>query len=128
MIPIIQTLDGKLAPDVNDGVVVWEIRSGGPAAKSELRPGDVIIAVDGKTVRTSRQLKDEIAAKPPGHVTVLDVVRAKQHLSIKVTVAALPAEQEMATETHPSNSQVEAISLGLTVEPMSKKSSQTIRY
>ncbi len=119
--PDFQTLDGKLAPDVNDGIVVWEIRPDGPAAKSELRPGDVIIAVDDKTVRTSRQLKDEIAAKPPGHVTVLNVVRAKQHLSIKVTVAALPAEQEMATETHPSNSQVEEISLGLTVEPMSKK-------
>ena len=51
----------------------------------------MITAVDDKAVKTSRQLKDEIAAKPPGHVTVLNVVRAKEHLLIKVTVAALPA-------------------------------------
>jgi serine protease Do len=118
--PDYQTLDGKLAPDTKEGVIVREIRSNGPAAKSELRPGDVITAVDDKTIKTSRQLKDEIAAKPPGKVTVLNVVRAKQHLSIKVTVAALPPEQEMTAETHPSNGQAEAVSLGLTVEPMSK--------
>jgi serine protease Do len=115
--PDYQTLDGKLAPE---GVVVREIRSDGPAAKSDLRPDDVITAVDDKTITTSRQLKDEIAAKPPGRVTVLNVLRAQQHLLIKVTVAALPPEQEMAAETHPSANQVEAVSLGLTVEPMSK--------
>jgi serine protease Do len=115
-----QSLDGKLAPDAKEGVVVIEIRSDGPAAKSELRPGDVITAVDEKPVKTSRQLKEEIASKTPGHVTLLNVVRAKQHLSIKVTVATLPAEQEIAGEMRPSNGQVEAVSLGLTVERMSK--------
>ncbi|HUD48518.1 MAG TPA: trypsin-like peptidase domain-containing protein [Candidatus Baltobacteraceae bacterium] len=118
--PDYQTLDSKLTPDVKDGVVVWEISSDGPAGKSDLRPGDVITAVDDKVVKTSRELKNEIAAKPPGHVTVLNVVRAKEHLLIRVTVAALPPEQEMAAEMHPSNDKAEAVSLGLTVEPMSK--------
>jgi serine protease Do len=118
--PDYQSLDGKLAPDAKEGVVVREIRSDGPAAKSELRPGDVITAVDNKTVKTSRQLKDEIASQAPGHVTVLNVVRARQHLSIKVTVAALPPDQEIVAETRSSNGQTEATSLGLTVEPITR--------
>lgn len=118
--PDYRTLDSKLAPDAQDGVIVQKILPNGPAANSDLRPGDVITAVDDKTIKTSRQLKDEIEAKKPGHVIVLDVVRARQHLSIKVTAAALPTEEEMAAGAHPPNGQTEATSLGLTVEPMSK--------
>jgi serine protease Do len=114
------TLETKLAPDTKDGVEVREIRADGPAAKSELRRGDVITAVDDKAVKTSRQLKDEIAAKPPGHMTVLNVVRASQHISIKVAVAALPNEEEMAGAARPSPRQEDPVSFGLTIEPMSK--------
>ncbi len=76
--------------------------------------------MDDKSVTTSRQLKDEIAAKHPGHVTALNVVRARQHLLIKVTVAELPTEAEMAADRRPSRGQSEEVSLGVTVEPMSK--------
>jgi serine protease Do len=118
--PQYRSLDNKLAPDAQDGVVVKEIMPHSPASKSDLRPGDVIIGVDDKTIKTSRQLKDEITSKPAGHVTVLNVVRAKEHLLIKVTVAAQPAEQETAADSRPSNGQSEAVSLGLTVESLSK--------
>ncbi len=91
-------LESKLAPDTKDGVEVRGILPRGPAAKSELRAGDVITSVDGKPVATSRELKEEISIKPPGHVTVLSVVRATQHLTIKVAVAALPDRDEVAHE------------------------------
>jgi serine protease Do len=115
-----QGLEDKLAPDTHDGVVVEQIEPNGPASKSDLRPGDVVTAVDSKPVATSRQLKDIISAEKPGHTAVLDVVRAHEHIAIKVTVAALPTEQEMAAETPSSSGEIEAASLGLTVEPMSK--------
>jgi serine protease Do len=118
--PEYRDLDNKLAPDAQEGVVVKGIISHSPAAKSDLRPHDVITAVDNKTIKTTRQLQEEIAVEKPGQVTVLNVVRAKQHLSIKVTVAALPPEEELAAEMHPSKGQAAAVSLGLTVEPMSK--------
>jgi serine protease Do len=114
-------LDGKLAPDTQEGVVVMEIMPGGPASKSDLRPGDVITAVEGKSVKTARGLKDEIAAKKAGRAVVLEVVRGKEHLSIKVTPEALPGEQEMASKAHGGNGEVEAASLGLTVQALSKE-------
>jgi len=119
--PAYRGLDNKVAPDVLDGVVIKEIIPHSPAAKSDLRPGDVITGVDDKAIKTSRQLKDEITSKPPGQVTILNVVRAKEHLLIKVTVAAQPAEQVLASEAHPTTDQAEAVSLGLTVESLTKR-------
>jgi serine protease Do len=119
------SLDGKLAPDVHDGVLVKAIRPGGPAAKSELQPGDVITAVDGKTVQTTRQLRDEVAGKKPGRVSVLDVVRAKAHLSVKVTPAAMPAKDEVAIKERHSHDAIEP-SLGLSVQSMTKELAQQL--
>ena len=59
-------LDGRLAPDTREGVIVAGIISGGPAFKSGLRPGDVITAVDGKSVKTMQQLRDEVCRQKTG--------------------------------------------------------------
>jgi serine protease Do len=116
------SLDRKLAPDAQDGVVVKEISPDGPAAQSDLHPGDVITAVDGKTVQTSRQLKDEIAGKKPGQPTTLSVVRGRDHLSIKVTPEALPSEQELAAKARSGGSgEVADAPLGITVQALSKE-------
>jgi serine protease Do len=110
------SLDGKLAPDAREGVVVEAILPGGPASKSDLRPGDVITAVDGKTVQTTRQLRDEIGEKKPGSATMLAVVRGKEHLTLKATPGLTPAVDELAVKAsgEPAN-------LGLTVKGLTKE-------
>jgi serine protease Do len=118
------SLDGKLAPDVREGVVVEAILPGGPAAKSDLRPGDVITAVDDKTIQTVRQLRDEVADKKPGRPAMLSVVRGKEHLNIKVTPGVMPVEEEFATKTHGNHSGIEPASLGLTVQGLTKDLAQ----
>ncbi|WP_050785649.1 trypsin-like peptidase domain-containing protein [Pedosphaera parvula] len=65
----------EFVPGIQDGVVVTEILPSGPAAKSELKPGDVVTAVDGKAVVTSQQLKDAVRGKTIGQNVKLDVVR-----------------------------------------------------
>lgn len=110
------SLEGKLAPDAREGVVVETILPDGPASKSELRPGDVIVAVDGKTVQTSRQLRDEIAEKKPGNETVLAVVRGKDHLTIQAMPAATPAAKELIVKTSS-----EPANLGLTVKALTRE-------
>jgi serine protease Do len=114
------SLDGKLAPDVRDGVVVDVILPTGPASKSDLRPGDVITAVDGKTVLTVRQLRDEVADKTPGRLTALAVVRGKEHLNIKVTPGVMPVAEEVTTKSHASRRALEPAGLGLTVQNLTK--------
>jgi len=117
-------LDGKLAPDTREGVVVAAIISGGPADKSELRPGDVITAVDGKSVKTRQQLRDEVAGKKPGRATRLDVVRGKEHLAISLTPQAMPEQEELAARTRRSQSQPQPAALGLSVQGLTKDSAK----
>jgi serine protease Do len=118
------SLDGKLAPDVREGVVVDVILPGGPASKTDLRPGDVITTVDGKTVQTVRQLRDEVADKKPGRLAVLSVVRGKEHLSVKVTPGVMPVVEDLAGKPHGARSAIEPASLGLTVQGLTKDSAQ----
>ena len=49
----------------------------GPAAKSDLKPSDVIMAVDGKSVASAQQLKNEIRSKKIGDAVTLDVHRGE---------------------------------------------------
>ncbi len=114
-------LDKTLTPDAREGVVVDSILPGGPASKSGLQPGDVVTAVDGKTVKTTRQLRDEVAGKKPGRATVLEVVRGKEHLTIRVTPGVMPAADELSAKPHRSRGAVEAAGLGLTVQGLSKE-------
>src|SRR5207247_5728287 len=79
-------------PGVEDGVVVFEIPPEGPAAKSELKAGDVVTAVDGKPVATAQQLKNEIRGKKIGSTVVLDVHRFGKNIKVKVKPEAWPDE------------------------------------
>jgi serine protease Do len=113
-------LDRKLAPDVREGVVVEGILPGGPASKSDLRAGDVIITVDGKTVQTVRQLRDEVADKKAGQLSLLGVVRGREHLTIKVIPGAMPAGEELVVKPRESHNEIEPTGLGLTVQSLTK--------
>ena len=50
----------------NNKVIVIAPFVGTPAYRAGIRPGDIIIAVDGKPVATFEQLRDAIAQKKPG--------------------------------------------------------------
>jgi serine protease Do len=111
----------SLVKGVQDGVVVREIVPDGPAAKSDLKPADIITAVDGHPVATSQQLRYEIRSKPLGKEVVLDVYRKDRSLKVKVRPEAWPESNEVAAtprrRTAPAAVESEKI-LGLTVQSL----------
>jgi serine protease Do len=119
--PAYKNLDKKLAPDTDSGIVVTDIIDGGPASKSGLRTGDVIVSVQGKTVETARQLKDSVAPEKPGRVLTLNVVRAREHLVIKMQTEAMPSNDELAEATpQPERGAAETPIFGLTIEALTQ--------
>ncbi len=105
---------------VEDGVVVVAIPPEGPAAKSELRAGDVITAVDGKPVATAQQLKNEIRGKRIGSTVVLDVHRFGKNIKVKMKPEAWPDETTPIAHQRSPTSDDKAKGLGLTVQPLTK--------
>ena len=74
------------------GVAIAGIDRTGPAAKAGLRPGDVVVFVNGDRVDSARSLIKAIAATPPGNSVRLLVRRGAQNLDVPVVVGRRPAE------------------------------------
>jgi serine protease Do len=74
------------------GVVVRTIEADAPAYKSDLRPFDVIIQVDGTSVDTDSQLQHEILKKKIGQNVELTVWRKGQTIKVPVKTGELPNE------------------------------------
>jgi serine protease Do len=109
-------------PSVQDGVVVWEILSDGPSGNSNLRPGDIITSIDGKSVVTSQQLKEEIRSKKIGHEVSLGVLR-KTHEGVKqLKVAVKTAEwvdkDDSGGDEAPAEHSTAGNPFGMAVKPL----------
>ncbi|VVE36079.1 DegQ family serine endoprotease [Pandoraea soli] len=80
-----------------EGALVSSIDKNGPAAKSDLKPGDVILAVNGTTIEDSVQLPEKIADMRPGEKATLTVWRNGAKQDVSVTVAALSEKKDVAS-------------------------------
>ncbi|WP_449412424.1 DegQ family serine endoprotease [Pandoraea soli] len=80
-----------------EGALVSSIDKNGPAAKSDLKPGDVILAVNGTTIEDSVQLPEKIADMRPGAKATLTVWRNGAKQDVSVTVAALSEKKDVAS-------------------------------
>lgn len=72
-----------------DGALVGMVPPDGPGAKAGIRPGDVILALNGEAVTDSRTLPPKVAALKPGSEARLTLWREGQSIEVKVTVATL---------------------------------------
>lgn len=80
----------QLFPDLDKGVLVSNIDPGTPAYDSDLRPGDVILKVDGKEISRSRDLQREILGKKIGQEVRLDLWRAGRMTTVSVRTGEQP--------------------------------------
>lgn len=130
----IQTLGDD--PSVRDlfkgadkGVVVMTIEGNAPASKSDLRPGDVIMKVDGTAVTTDTQLQHEVLKKKIGQPVKLTVWRKGQTVDVPVTTGELPNEISRASNENapPAPSRPEDLGkLGLQVQDISKEMAERL--
>ena len=73
-----------------DGAVVDSIAQTGPAASSDLRPGDRITAVDGREIKEPSDLASAVLDHKPGERIELSVMRGGQQRTIDVQLGTRP--------------------------------------
>jgi Do/DeqQ family serine protease len=109
---------------LDHGVVVRTIEADAPAYKSELRPFDVITAVDATPVSTDTQLQREVLKKKVGQNVELSVWRKGQTLKIPITTAELPNQVAAAAPNEPNPAaqprEEDANKFGLQVQELTK--------
>jgi S1-C subfamily serine protease len=79
-----------LAPGA--GVLVNAVHDGGPAQRSNIKPGDIIASVGGHAVHDGHELVRETIAHDVGQTVQLEIVRAGQHYGANVVLTARPEQ------------------------------------
>jgi S1-C subfamily serine protease len=72
------------------GALISQVLDGSPAAKAGVRPGDILVAVDGTGVKDSAAVLNLIAALQPGARSTLSVVRERSRSELQVTIGRRP--------------------------------------
>lgn len=72
------------------GVYIKQIYSNSPAALSDLKPGDVIIAINGTKVASLDELNKIKNSKNIGDEIILDVYRTEETIQIKLILGEMP--------------------------------------
>ena len=76
--------------DVQSGVLVTSIENGSPAARSELRPSDVIVAFGGKAVTSIDDLQRLLTDEQVGSRVEIVALRGTERVSISVLPVRSP--------------------------------------
>ncbi|MEJ3960415.1 trypsin-like peptidase domain-containing protein [Brachymonas sp. G13] len=74
----------------NQGVIITGIVQGGPASLAQMRPGDIITAVNGKPIRNVQEVLSAVAALTPGVAASFTVLREGQTQPIELVPAQRP--------------------------------------
>jgi serine protease Do len=76
------------------GVVVRELYPDGPAAQAGLKPGDVLVAINGRDVLDPQGMTFRLATLPIGQSANVTVVRRGERLEVPVQLTPAPREPE----------------------------------
>jgi serine protease DegS len=75
---------------VSEGVLISSTRADSPAARADLRPGDVVTRVDGQPVASTHELLEAIASAGPGASIELELWRGSERRSTRLTTIERP--------------------------------------
>ena len=115
--PVSEDIADSLGLQKPDGALVTEAMPGGPAAKAGIRSGDTVLMVDGKTVKSPRELARRIADLDPGKTVTIQVWRDGKTRDISVKLGTMKRQSASADNAPGSaDADVETM-LGLKLAP-----------
>lgn len=125
----IQDVNAQLAEsfglDRPRGALVGMVEDDGPGAKAGIRPGDVILKVDGTEVETSSQLPSLIAAKKPGSTVNIEVWRDGDTKRLSAKPVEI-VEKGTKVAMRDGEEADETAKLGLAVRPLQQQEKRQV--
>jgi serine protease Do len=78
------------APAKPEGVRVRWVYPGSPAAKTGIRPGDVLLALAGEAITQAESWRARLAERQPGDSVAVTYARGQTRQTVEVALATLP--------------------------------------
>ncbi|MBX9964764.1 MAG: Do family serine endopeptidase [Burkholderiales bacterium] len=79
-----------------EGTLIAGVLKNGPADRGGIRPGDILVGVEGKPVTDSSSMLNLVAALQPGKQATLRLLRNGGEVKLKITVGKRPRPQRRA--------------------------------
>jgi len=105
----LQQVDAAIADnyglDRPRGALVNSVSPGSPADKAGVEQGDLIVELNGKQVRDRDDLRLRIGETAPGTTVDMTVIRNDDRKTLRVKLAEMPGDDEVASREEPSGSE-----------------------
>lgn len=83
-------------PDNTKGAYIVEVTPDAPAAQAGLRPGDVVVSLNGRAIEGSSELTRAVGTAKPGDTLRLELLREGRRQTVNVRSGTRPANLEVA--------------------------------
>src|SRR5262245_19597828 len=123
---VIQNVSDDIADSIGmaeaKGAMVTKVTEDGPAAKEDLKAGDVIVEINGEKIDESRDLARKIAELPPDTDVKLSIVRYGEKREVTMKLGTFPNNTKLAAvePDKPDTAGEEMKDLGLSLAPAAK--------
>jgi serine protease Do len=96
--PLTADIAETLGLNENQGVLVNQVNGNSPAERAGLKPGDVLLSLDGAPLTDGGQYRNRAALAKPGSTVAVDLIRDGRRLQVAVKVAHLDEEALQGVE------------------------------
>ena len=79
--------------DRKEGVLVTQVYEGDPADEAGIREGDIIVGIDGREIKTSRELSRFVAEAGVGSKLKIGLIRDGREKTVRVKLAKRPDQE-----------------------------------
>jgi S1-C subfamily serine protease len=91
--PITPALAESFKLGTLEGAIINGVLTDGPADKAGVKPGDVLVAIDGKTVSDPQGVLNLVTGIAPGSAARMKMKRKGQDVELAVTIGRRPKQQ-----------------------------------
>ena len=123
---VIQNVNDDIADSIGlpeaKGAMITKVTEDGPAAKQDIKAGDVIVEVNGDAIQDSRDLARKIAELQPDTTVKLSIVRYGDKREVDMKLGAFPSAKKLAAleQDEPADQSEQMKDLGLSLAPAMK--------
>lgn len=128
----IQDIDEDLAKSFKlpnaKGVLITEVMPDSAADKAGLKSEDFVVAVNGKSVENTQELRNRVAAIAPGQQSILQIYRDGTKQDVTVTLGEMPADLATGPTATPDTEEKTMERFGLKAQTLTPEIAQQLGY